>query len=460
MRTTPIEIDAENPFANCKLNRERYADVLTSIVESYKDGFVLAVNGKWGTGKTTFMNMWRQSLENKEYRTIYFNAWENDFTSEPMVAILGELKSLTATENSLFDNILEKSAKFSSAILPILAKTAATLAGFGGVADAIEKTSEAALSLINNEIEEYDKKKEALSEIKNDLAAFIKENCGDKPLVFIVDELDRCRPDYAVEVLEKIKHLFAVEGVVFVLSIDKEQLGHAVCGYYGSEKIDSREYLRRFIDLEYTLPKPDIDLFAKHLYDYFDFAKFFEQKNRINNNNLKFEDESFFKLVSVFCHKRNITLRQLEKIFAHTRIVSRCFIINNYVHPDVIFLLMTLKEYNNSLYESIKTNSLTLEALAQALDEEFGVFTSDTNRTNGYFYFEFAITLMIKFYSIQNRIDSPIITNDEGIKDLNFALKYTDTKRIAELFSYGGERNWASIAYYTNKIDLLENLKL
>ena len=72
---------------------------MTEIVELYSDGFVLAINNEWGTGKTTFVKMWKQYLENNDFKTVYFNAWENDFDSNPLVAIMSELKPLINTKN-------------------------------------------------------------------------------------------------------------------------------------------------------------------------------------------------------------------------------------------------------------------------------------------------------------------------------------------------------------------------
>ena len=66
----------------------------------------------------------------------------------------------------------------------------------------------------------------------------------------MIDELDRCNPHYSVLVLERIKHIFSVPGIVFILSVDKKQFGNAIRGYYGSDLIDANEYLRRFIDLD------------------------------------------------------------------------------------------------------------------------------------------------------------------------------------------------------------------
>src|SRR5260370_28284823 len=90
-----IEIPVDNPFVNCKLNRESYAKVITEIIGNYADGFVLAINNEWGTGKTTFVKMWKQQLDNGGFQTIYFNAWENDFNNNPLVALMSELKPLT-----------------------------------------------------------------------------------------------------------------------------------------------------------------------------------------------------------------------------------------------------------------------------------------------------------------------------------------------------------------------------
>jgi len=102
---------SKNPFAECKLEREPYARVLTDIVSAYGDGFVLAINNEWGTGKSTFVKMWQQHLKNEGFQTIYFNAWENDFDSNPLVALMSELETLTNAKNEkVFKSVIEKGA--------------------------------------------------------------------------------------------------------------------------------------------------------------------------------------------------------------------------------------------------------------------------------------------------------------------------------------------------------------
>ena len=85
-----------------------------------------------------------------------------------------------------------------------------------------------------------------------------------KPLVIMIDELDRCRPSYAIELLEVAKHLFAVDNVVFVLAVNRAELVHSVKALYGSG-FDAEGYLRRFFDLDFQLPEPDRKRFVSDL---------------------------------------------------------------------------------------------------------------------------------------------------------------------------------------------------
>ena len=121
LRQQELIIPPETPFANCKLDRKKYADVLTGMVRTNPDGFVLAINNKWGTGKSTFVKMWQQELVNQNYQTIYFNSWENDFDDNPFIAITSELNEhLRGKNEEKFKDVLEKAGKITKAILPAI----------------------------------------------------------------------------------------------------------------------------------------------------------------------------------------------------------------------------------------------------------------------------------------------------------------------------------------------------
>ena len=92
-------------------------------------------------------------------------------------------------------------------------------------------------------------------------------------MIFFIDELDRCRPNFAIELLEVIKHLFYIDNFIFIISIDKDQLSYSIANIYG-HNMDTEGYLRRFFDLDYTLPrissKEYIDLISDDIFK--DFA--------------------------------------------------------------------------------------------------------------------------------------------------------------------------------------------
>ncbi len=363
-----IDIPSKNPFLNCKLDREKYAKSLTSVIETYADGFVLAVDNKWGAGKTTFIKMWKKYLE-KEFKTLYFNAWENDAEGEALPALLAELSSLdTDGENKKdFENVKNIAVKLFKRAIPLLVKSLAKK--YLDNEEFSKIFGEAAEDFLSEQISEYNDKKENLEEFKEKLGGYVKEIGGNKPIVFFIDELDRCRPNYAIEVLEKIKHFFEVPGIVFVLSIDKEQLGHAVCGYYGSDKIDSDEYLRRFIDLEFSLPKPDKDKWVDYLFDYFSINEYLQQN-----------DIGIF--INRFLNYKNLPLRVEEKILSRLSIVLKSLGKNRHNYPSVVFFLLYLKHFYNDLYIEIVEGKLTLQELVDKIEDNKLEFANIHNNTS------------------------------------------------------------------------------
>lgn len=366
-----LEIPSGNPFVNCKLKRNEYAHILTNVIESYPDGFVMAINNKWGTGKTTFIKMWNQHLKDSEYQTIYFNAWENDFENNALTALMGELNALkTEKTKKQFVAVLKKASKISKHILPTIVKAVAEkYINTETIIDAISDVSKGVADIFENDVEEYSKRKKSIEEFKKELAVFIANTSNLKPLVFIIDELDRCRPNYAVSILEQIKHFFSVPNIVFVLSIDKQQLGNAICGVYGSDKIDSEEYLKRFIDIEYSLPKPNQDLFYKYLFEYFNFDEFFNNPKRQIYSELSRDKESFLNICQILFNDSNVTLRQQERIFSHSRLALKSFSVNNYLLPDLYLFLVYLKTIKSNLYDAINQKALSVEELQEKFFE-------------------------------------------------------------------------------------------
>ena len=93
IRASEIAIPPEDPFREDALNRKESAQVLTELVSFIDTPVVLAIDSKWGTGKSTFVKMWKQELLSQGYPCLYFNAWENDFSDDPLVSLIGEIDS-------------------------------------------------------------------------------------------------------------------------------------------------------------------------------------------------------------------------------------------------------------------------------------------------------------------------------------------------------------------------------
>jgi hypothetical protein len=188
-------------------------------------------------------------------------------------------------------------------------------------------------------------------------------------VVLFIDELDRCRPSYAVEVIEQVKQLFTVSGIVFVLSIDRVQLCHAIRGVYGNDNINSDEYLRRFIDIEYSLPEPNAMQFCNYLYEYFQFDDFFNTESRMKHYELRNDGEAFIEFSKLIFRFGKYPLRVQEKIFAHARLALCSFNKEQYVLPYLFVFLIYLRTLHKDIYNGIKNHTFTRQVLVSMVED-------------------------------------------------------------------------------------------
>ena len=363
-----LEIPESNPFKNDKVKREEEAKTLTDLVKNYSDGFVLALNNEWGAGKTTFVKMWQAYLKNEGVESLYFNAWENDYQENVLVALLSELKELKKEDEKKFKNVIKKAGPIATSVLAGSITALAKTVGADGIIQAfIDAATEGGEKLLNSEIETYTNRKKGLKDFQNSLKEYAKAVSGENPLVFIIDELDRCRPSYAVELLEQVKHVFSVPGIIFVLAIDKVQLGHAVKGVYGSPGMDDVEYLRRFIDVEFSLPMPSPRYFIDYLFEYFNFNTFLLDENPRSSGNF-FADtlkDFILTLSKIF----NLQLRQIESLLKHLKIVFSSFRPVGGVNASIYILLAVLKLVHPEIYNRIKHRTFEEQDLINELSK-------------------------------------------------------------------------------------------
>ncbi|MDE2836550.1 MAG: P-loop NTPase fold protein [Chloroflexota bacterium] len=266
-----FDVPPDNPFENDLLERGPAIESLTRIVESADSPYVISVDAEWGAGKTAFLKMWSQHLRNQGFHVLHFNAWETDFANSPFQALSGELtRSLEQYSDSTIQDITRTLRRSASEIALTLARAGVRGAGtflpiVGPVA--AEAAVNAIDSMSGDPISEYQRARRSIEELRRSIgkvSTALSSGTQGKPLVVAIDELDRCRPSYAIELIETAKHIFLVDNVVFILAINSSALAHSIRALYGAA-FDAEAYMRRFIDLQFRLPEHDRTRFVRAL---------------------------------------------------------------------------------------------------------------------------------------------------------------------------------------------------
>lgn len=453
-----LKIEKENPFANCQLGREEYANVLTQIVSRFYEGGVVAINGKWGTGKTTFIRMWKQSLENNGFETLYFNVWQDDYITDPLIGLIAQMRKMCKTEenNEKFSKVVDSASKILASAVPAFLK-GFTKKYLGDVcADAVYDSISNVTDSFKKEIEDYQEQRNSIEGFRQLLTEFVASFGSGKPVIFMVDELDRCNPSFAVKVLERIKHLFDIPNVVFVLSIDKVQLCSSIRGYYGTDAINAEEYLQRFINLEYQLPEPNSETFCKYLYKHYQYDTFF------TNCNLQLlEEGQLFESLSYRLFKKmNLSLREMDRIYAHMRLVLLSYDKRQILYPSVLLLLFYIKKTDLELYNQIKKRNLSLQDLIDRFESNRfkDIFVFDNSYDHSARHSLFVLIEFIYLYSNAGLGSQQLKVLSEDGKSLAFECKVMDKEKIFEL-THLFTVSFDSISLLFPHIELLTGLK-
>lgn len=346
-----------------KFGRLRYAEFIESIIlnhNKYKraDGtssYVLAINSPWGTGKSYFISMLKNYLEGSvrkgqidpqrvgKIRVIKYNAWENDFWDNAIEPLMHSVLNSDIFDHPLDEeylkeagiNILKAVAALAASIKLAPIKTMLGVDSVDKSIGYLEHGVSNIKNLLTGEIDlfpEYQQYQKNLNLFKSQLTSFVNLIDGDKSrqFVFIIDELDRCKPTFAIQTLEVVKHLFDVENIVFIFSVDINQLSCSVKSVYGQD-FDSTGYLCRFFDYITQMVPPNT-------------KKYIEQEFS--------GPEDFQRFTIDLAELLKLTLRDIQTIAQNYKIMCDVF-LNKYtawqVHGVYLFFLV-LKYKRSDLY--------------------------------------------------------------------------------------------------------------
>ncbi len=334
------------------------------------------INAPWGMGKSLFADAIKEYLsENyEEINTLYVNSWKMDFYDEPMKALIAEMSE----DNIITVESTEKAKKFLKNCGKIF---------FGKILKNFllkrfnlnDKDIEEMKSFFNgmdtSELEDYKNYKKLLEEFKDTLS---KE---ERPKIIIIDELDRCRPDYAIQLLEIIKHIFDVKNIIFLFLINRKQLESIVSTIYMNSNL-SIKYFEKFYDIELNLPEANYkELNEPEFQVVNSFKEYKVDKNNYSENRDLVIQKIFLDMIFVVNDSfSKISIRSIKKLLKKFNILKDSLIEKEKEQHILILLLIEyfLKKELNLKYDTI----ITKYNKHRLIEEYFIKINMDDTRKN------------------------------------------------------------------------------
>ncbi len=371
-------------------NRRPIAANIVKLLVSDIKVSPLVIDGSWGSGKTEFCHKLINLLktDNQEYEAIYIDAFRADHANEPLMTLLAGI--LEVLPDDVGESLLQKA-------IPAIRYGAKTLlkAGVGWVLrqdasivvdnfdEEIKKASDDAINhTIESVLKDHVKANESIETLRNALA----ELASIKSIIIFVDELDRCRPDFAVSMLESIKHVFDVDGVQFVLITNTTQLKASINHCYGVG-VDAQRYLDKFLGFSFILPQVfNVDNVMFH-------ASKQHLQVSINNTALVelFEGQTgLIQFMKGLIQIKSLSLREVET-FVKTMEIYQILTNEGGLSKQKVYGYKLLRVFGififcfyPKLVTQIKNNEWNISSIAKVLGKEAGLIDlqNDNNFNN------------------------------------------------------------------------------
>lgn len=375
--TPSLVVEDLDAFKNDALERKSFGEAFLNLVMRSNDELVISLDGKWGEGKTTFVKMWQGLLIDAGVPSIYIDAFQNDYVDDAFISIAGAITSYVEahSENGKKNTeFKEKAKKVGVQLLSWSAKVGIKAATLGVIKDSdidaltdikndvATGASGVIADFVKERLSSHTKEVELVRSFKAELSELPSKLKGNKSnrLIIIIDELDRCKPTFAVEIIEKIKHMFSVPNVAFVLVMHKEQLEEAIKCVYGNN-IDAHTYLQKFINIETSIPKRTNDHYKN------DLVVYSRRLLQLHELETWGDDKNIVDCLEPLAQHFNLSLRQLEKVYTNLAIIYGTSAQNHLRLVPIIVFICVVKVVHPSLFAQILAGRISYTELGNEI---------------------------------------------------------------------------------------------
>lgn len=421
------------------LERKKFVDQVINMINNMvarKRGYTFAIDGRWGCGKSFVLEMIKKEIsifetvgnkaidDKNKYFLFNYNCWEYDYYDEPLVAIIAALGESIKKYKQLIDYKYEKINNFWDEITKV---TEILLKQFvrNKVGIDVEKIKYA-VSEKGNDFDTYLTLKTTIEKIRK----AIKELAEGKPIIIVVDELDRCLPEYAIKVLERLHHIFyGIDNVIVIMAVDNKQLDNTVKKIFGDSS-DTDKYLKKFIDFKLFLDQ------GKHAEDFLEKFDFYFNKFEI-------EDESEFRdcLISLFRYTR---IRDQEKIIKKADLIHSICINEEKTESiclfELLYLILKIEEENEDGVKWLVNYIWKGESISDHImekEEKYEMFIKDICHSKIYdTRYEWDQSIIVKLFERDlcgSALYYLVFTEEEYIKKQKYMFKINGFLENTEL---------------------------
>jgi len=304
-----------------EFSRKPIAEKIIKLLDSAIDVSPLIIDGKWGTGKTEFCFKLKNRIEADnpiEYKVGYVNAFQADHANEPLLTLIAEVAGFYGEKDDKRKNFIKNAIPYLRLISGIGLKAGLGFA-FGRYAadipdaltEGFDEIKDGSKSLIDQSLESMIKDQVEAEKNLSTLRDALSDIASKNPIILLIDELDRCRPDFAVMMLETIKHVFDVKNVQIVLITNAEQLKATIKHSYGSET-NSHDYLYKFFKYQINLPTATKDTEGSSIENNVIYFRATVQASKVIPQN--FKDNEYIYEILTFLDVGGMSLRNIEQI--------------------------------------------------------------------------------------------------------------------------------------------------